>query len=148
MDDRSLAAYILAILCIVVEVISLISKIVFVAVFDESDTELIGWAILLTVMGLLGRLFACCFVIWATTPGESECGFTLLCISIGILSIPCIGIYQLAAGILMAVVTALNSAANVQAFGGFIVSLDLIVSILSAVYGCLACCVVWGGDES
>jgi len=148
MDDRSLAAYILAILCIVVEVISLISKIVFVTVFDESDADLIGWAILLTVMGLLGRLFACCFVIWAASPGESDCGFTLLCIGIGILSIPCIGIYQLAAGILMAVVTALNSAANVQAFGGFIVSLDLIVSILSAVYGCLACCVVWGGDDS
>jgi len=147
MSETKLAANILAILCLIVEVISLTCKIVFVTVFDESDADLIDWAIGLTVMGLLGRVFACCFVAWAADPGGSDCMLGLLCVALGILAVPCIGLYQLAAGIVMAVVTGMNAAANVQAFGGFIVSIDLIVALLSAVYGCLACCLVWEGDS-
>ena len=54
------------------------------------------------------------------------------------------GLFQLISGCLMAVSTAANSAANVQAFGAFITILDFIASVLAVVYAYFVyvpCCV-------
>jgi len=56
---------------------------------------------------------------------------------ITILSLPSLGLFQFVSGILMAVATSNNAAANVRAFGGFIAATNFICVILAVMYGIL-----------
>ena len=124
---------------IVVEVISMICTIAFGRSYDETGSSLPASSFILMGVALCGQLFGCC-VSAKLSKGASEAAkcdenLGILCfVVIGILSLPGLGLFQFVSGILMAIVTGENAAANVQAFGGFIAAMNFISAILAVVY--------------
>ena len=142
---RSYGSITLLVICIILEIISVICAFVFANEYDESDLGFIGAAAGLMIAGIIGQLVCGgCAVCLEKTSVKLEscskgCGAFL---AFGVISLAGIwlGVLQLIATILMAIVTANNSAPNVQAFGGFITALNGIITMLSITY----CCFIHG----
>ena len=142
---RSYGPIILLVICIILEIISAICAFVFGSEYDETDLGFTDAAGGLIIAGIIGQIVCGgCAVCLEKTAVKLEscskgCGALLAFVVIGLAGI-WLGVLQLIATILMAIVTANNSAPNVQAFGGFITALNGIITMLSITY----CCFIHG----
>ena len=142
---RSYGSIILLVICVILEVISVARTFAFGAIYDESELTLDGSSAGLIIAGIFGQLACGACAVCLTKASEwlescsKSCG-AFLALGVMGLAVLCLGAFQLIATILMAVVTANNTAPNVQAFGGFITALNGIITILSMIY----CCFIHG----
>ena len=139
-NNKAILGIILSIACIVMEVISMICTVAFSRSYDETESGLNAVSFVLMGIALCGQFFGCCAAgklsNWAVDVGKCDEGLGALCfIVIAILSLPCLGLFQLIAGILITIVTSNNAAANVKAFGGFIAAMNFLSIIPAIVYG-------------
>ena len=142
---RSYGSIVLLVVCVTLEIISVICAIAFGAAYDETDSDFPGASAGLLITGIIGQLVCggCALCIKKTSESLENCGEgcgLLLAMGVMALAVIWLGILQLIATILMAVVTAENAATNVQAFGGFITAINGIITMLSITY----CCFIHG----
>lgn len=136
---------ILFVICIILEIVSVACTIAFIAEYDETDSNFPKLAAALIIVGFIGQLVCggCAICLSKTSEGLEKCGngCGLLLAMVGLgLSAIWLGILQLVATVLMAIVTADNTAVNVQALGGFTTAINGIISMLSIAY----CCIIHG----
>ena len=142
---RSYGSIVLLIVCATLGIVSVICAIAFRAEYDETDSALPGTSAGLIIAGIVGQLVCggCALCIKKTSESlescNEGCGF-LPAMGVMALAVIWLGILQLIETILMAVVTAENTAPNVQAFGGFITAINGIITMLSITY----CCFIHG----
>ena len=125
------------IICVVVELTSIGCNIPFNIDHDETDGTYSLVAYILMSVGVVGQLlsfFLVSFVARMAKRRDSKFSkeFTY---GIGIISIPSLGLLQLAATILMAVALAKNDDENVQGYASAIVGLNFAATILAVAYG-------------
>ena len=142
---RSYGSIVLLVVCVTLEIVSVICAIAFGTAYDETDSDFPGASAGLLIAGIVGQLVCggCAICIKKTSESLESCseGCGAL-LALGLLALAAIwlGVLQLIATILMAIVTAENPATNVQAFGGFITALNGIITMLSIIY----CCFIHG----
>ena len=142
---RSYGSIVLLVICVVLGVVSVICAIAFSAAFDETNSGFPGASAGLIITGIIGQLVCggCALCIKKTSESLESCGEgcgAFLALALLGLAVIWLGILQFIATILMAIVTADNAAANVQAFGGFIAAINGIITMLSITY----CCFIHG----
>ena len=142
---RSYGSIVLLVVCATLGIVSAICAIAFGAAYDETDSDFPGASAGLIIAGIVGQLVCggCALCIKKTSESLESCSKgcgAFLALLVMALAAIWLGVLQLIATILMAVVTADNPAPNVQAFGGFITAINGIITMLSITY----CCFIHG----
>ena len=131
-------AYGCLIACIVLELASIGCTIPYYLDHDETDSSLPLAAFILVAIGVVGQLLSC-ITVWCInyiTKSRSNVRSVKLCTyGIGLLSLPSLGLVQLAATMLMAVNTANNDDSDVQGFGSAIIGLNFAATLLAVSFG-------------
>ena len=106
---------------------------------DETDSSLPQAAYILISIGVIGQLLSCAAVSYINhviNKSPSDVRSAKLCMyGIGLLSLPSLGLVQLAATMLMAVNTANNDNKSVQGYASAIIGINFAATILAVSFG-------------
>ena len=125
--------------CLVFEFASIGCTISYDLDSDETDSSAPQAAYILMSIGVIGQLLSCIAVLYITrmvNKSPSEVRSAKLCMyGIGLLSLPSLGLVQLAATMLMTVNTAKNDNKDVQGYGSAIIGMNFAATILAVSFG-------------
>ena len=125
--------------CLVLEFASIGCTVPYDLDHDETDSSLPQAAYILMSIGVIGQLLSFVAVSYITrviNKSPSDARSAKLCMyGIGLLSLPSLGLVQLAATMLMAVNTANNDNRNVQGYGSAIIGLNFAATLLAVTFG-------------
>lgn len=125
--------------CLVFELASIGCTVSYDLDHDETDSSLPQAAYILVCIGVIGQLLSCAAVTYITrviNKSPSDVRSAKLCMyGIGLLSLPSLGLVQLAATMLMAVNTANNDDQDVQGYGSAIIGMNFAATLLAVSFG-------------
>ena len=126
--------------CVVLELASIGCTVSYDLDHDETGSFLPQAAYILVSIGVVGQVLSCIAVFYITYITKSRKSPIVrsvkLCTNgIALLSLPSLGLVQLAATMLMTVNTAKNDNSDVQGFGSAIIGLNFAATLLAVSFG-------------